>query len=433
MPRASGPLARSLLAALALLAVNSCGHPAPEPVPTPTPTPAGPPTVAEARAFYASQPEYLRPVVPFFDPPAELPNISALVCGSCHREEYAEWSVSTHARAWEDDHQLQAELHKSTPSSDVSWMCANCHTPVEAQLPRLVARLEDGRMDRPVYVDNPEYDEALQLEAITCVTCHMRDGLLLGPWGDSEEVHGSVKSDLLTSEEICTRCHQTRAAFPEATLACVSGTGEEFASGPYEAEGKICQSCHMPEVERPLITGGPVITAHRHWFGGSLIPKKPEYEEEIAPLRDIYPDGLALDWVGLPESLPAGQTATLRLRLENREAGHLLPTGAPERFITVEVTAKDASGAVLATTSERLGAVFQWHPTVELLSDNRLRPREARLLPLELTVPAAGAVTLEVKASKWRMNEENLAHHDLEGKYVPGREFHASVQTVPVR
>ena len=411
----------------------SCGPATPEPLPTPAPTPAGPPTVEEARAFYASQPEYLQPVVPFFDPPPELPNLSAAVCGACHREEYAEWKVSTHARAWMDDLQFQAELHKSTPEADVSWMCVNCHTPAEAQLPRLVARLEGGRVDRPVYVDNPEYDEALQLEAITCITCHMRDGEVLGPYGDTESVHGAVKSDLLTTEAICVRCHQARARFPDVDLVCVFDTGAEFAGSPYKAEGKVCQSCHMPEVERPLIIGGPVRTARRHWFGGSLIPKKPEYEDEIAPLRDVYPDGLAVEWVDLPASLAAGQPVTLQLRLENREAGHLLPTGDPERFITVDVTAKDASGAVLATTSERIGAVFQWTPPIKMLSNNRLEPKESRLLPLELTAPASGAVTLEVKASKWRINAENLAWHDLEGKYVPGREFHSSTTAVPVR
>lgn len=387
----------------------------------------------EARAFYASQPDYLRPVVPFFDPPAELPNVSALVCGACHREEYAEWQISTHARAWEDDLQFQAELRKSTPESDVSWMCVNCHTPAEAQLPRLVARLEDGRVDRPVYVDNPEYDEALQLEAITCITCHMRDGEVLGPYGDTDSVHGAVKSDLLTSEAICTRCHQARARFPDVDLVCVFDTGAEFAASPYKAEGKVCQDCHMPEVERPLIVGGPVRKARRHWFGGSLIPKKPEYEEEIAPLRDVFPDGLTVGWADLPESLVAGQPVTLQLRLENAEAGHLLPTGDPERFITVEVVARDASGAELARIEERIGAVFQWHPEPKLLSSNKLKPKEVRLLPLELTAPASGSVTLEVKASKWRINAENLAYHDLEGRYVPGREFHASVERLPVR
>lgn len=387
----------------------------------------------EARAFYASQPEYLRPVVPFFDPPPELPNLSAAVCGACHREEYAEWRISTHARAWTDDPQFQAELHKSTPEADVSWVCVNCHTPAEAQLPRLVARLEDGRIDRPVYVENPEYDEDLQLEAITCIVCHMRDGEVLGPFGDTESVHGAIRSDLLTSEAICTRCHQARARFPDAGLACVFGTGEEFAAGPYEDEGKTCQSCHMPEVERPLTIGGPVRTARRHWFGGSLIPKKPEFEAEIAPLRDVFPDGLALAWVDLPKTLPAGQPVTLQLRLENAEAGHLLPTGDPERFITVEVVARDASGAELARLDERIGAVFRWHPSPELISDNRLKPKEARLLPLELTVPASGAVTLEVTASKWRISAENLAYHDLQDSYVPGREFHVSIDRLPVR
>ena len=133
----------------------------------------------EARAFYEQQPHYLRPF-PYAIVPKGLPDLKASTCGTCHKAIYEEWRLSTHARAWLDDAQFQAELHKTQldgdgKSADVGWMCVNCHTPLENQLERLVVSLEEGQVGHPVYVENPNYDAALQLEAITCASCHVRD------------------------------------------------------------------------------------------------------------------------------------------------------------------------------------------------------------------------------------------------------------------
>jgi hypothetical protein len=235
--------------------------------------PAGP-TLADARAFYAAQETYLRPI-PHSELPEGLPDLRAETCGGCHQAIYEEWQVSTHARAWLDDAQFQEELAKATktPGQDYSWTCVNCHTPLEDQLPRLVAELEGGQIDRPRYVENPHFDPELQLEAITCATCHVRDGVVLGPYGDTPAPHPVRKAPDLLASQVCTQCHQAQAHFPELSLACVFDTGQELARGPYAAEGATCQTCHMPEVHRPLTPGGPERATRRHWFGGSLIPK----------------------------------------------------------------------------------------------------------------------------------------------------------------
>ncbi len=181
--------------------------------------------MADAEAFYSGQPELLRPF-PVTAVPQGLPDLKASTCGACHAEIYAEWRVSTHARAWEDDAQFMAELHKSTqPDSDTGWMCVNCHTPVANQLPRLVAGLRNGALNQPIYVDNPAYDAELQLEAITCAACHVRDGVVLGPYGDTAAPHATRRDPTLLTEQVCTQCHQATAHFPELTLACMFNTG----------------------------------------------------------------------------------------------------------------------------------------------------------------------------------------------------------------
>lgn len=389
--------------------------------------------VAAARAFYAAQPRYLQPV-PYTPVPEGLPDLRSETCGSCHPEFYAEWLASTHARAWLDDAQFQEELKKSRSQKgrDVTWMCVNCHTPLENQLERLVVGLDDGDHGRPRYVANPHFDATLQHDAIGCATCHVRDGVVLGPYGDTAAPHPVRQAPELLGSGVCTQCHQAQAVFAEIPLGCFFDTGRELAEGPYADEGYTCQRCHMPEVERPLGPASPTARAtRRHWFGGSGIPKRPEDEPAVAAMRAHYPDGARLEWVELPASAAAGQPLRLRFSVTNAGAGHRLPTGDPERHLELTARVRGPHGAVLAERTETLGAVYQWDP-IELLEDTRLAPRESRSFELELTAPALGPLTLELTGATWRMHEKDFDYHQLEGRYVRGRVFFAEERELPV-
>ncbi len=389
------------------------------------------PTLAAANAFSASQPRHLRGL-PFTETPVGLADLSAETCGACHKAIYDEWKISTHSRAWLDDAQFLEEVAKSEKQG-VAWMCMNCHTPVQTQLPKLVAGLKDGKLNQPIFVDNPAFDAKLQKEAITCATCHVKDGTVLGPWGDTKAPHPVTKDETLNSEKVCTQCHQAAARFDAIGLACVFNTGIEYEASPQAKEGKICQDCHMPVVERPLWIGGTEKRkTRRHWFGGSLIPKKPEYTEEMAALRAHFPPGLAVRFVTVPKVLKASAPAKVEIEIENAEAGHKLPTGDPERFIRVVIRATDESGADLGEMVEQYGIEYQWSPVVKLLSDNRLAPKEKRTLSLSFVAPAKGAVKLQVEASRWRISEKNLEYHGLKGRYVPGQTFFEETRTIPV-
>ena len=421
-----------LLLLLLLILPAACKRaPAPAPGAAVAQAPADAPTVADAVAFAATQPRYLQPV-PHSEVPAGLANVRASTCGGCHQEIYAEWRISTHARAWLDDPQFLEELEKSKKQG-VAWMCMNCHTPYADQLPELVAGYTDGDKSRPILVPNPDFDAAMQADAIGCATCHVRDGAVLGPFGDTNAPHATKKAEDLVTVEVCTQCHQAAAYFKELNLACTFDTGDEFTRGPYDDEGKTCQSCHMPEVTRPLMVGFPERPTRRHWFGGSLIPKKPEFEAELAPLRDVYGDGLDVAWTALPEALTPGTPVALTATYTNAHAGHLLPTGDPERFILVTAVATAADGAELARAEHRIGAVYTWWPEVKKESDNRLEPRESRTLELAFTPPETGSVTVQLTASKWRLSQENLDYHDLADRSVAGRTFFDATQTLPIR
>ncbi len=390
----------------------------------PAPNPA-----RDAWTFYSAQPRYLQPL-PLTRPPPGFTDISAATCGACHQEIYQEWQISTHARAWLDDAQFMEELAKSEKNG-VAWMCMNCHTPLMNQLPQWVVGLKNNQVDQPIFVNNPDYDLALQKEAITCATCHLRDGVVLGPYGDTVAPHPVKKAPELLSPAVCIQCHQAQARFEAQQLICVFNTGDEHAQSPQAAAGKICQDCHMPTVERPLWPGGQPRRTRRHWFGGSLIPKKPEYTAQMQALRVHYPPGLAVKVAPLPDRVKSGQSVALVVTVQNAEAGHYLPTGDPERFILVDLRVEDELGKLLSQRTEKIGIVYQWHPEVKKISDNRLAPLEERTYQLSFT-PTAGPLTLRVEASRWRLSEENFQYHHLQGRSVPGQVFFEASHTVEV-
>lgn len=395
--------------------------------------------LAKSAAFYESRPLYERPH-PYTEVPLGLPDLRAETCGACHTEIYKEWQLSTHRRAWTDDAQFMEELAKSrgehnpegSEQNDVGWMCVNCHTPLVNQLPEVVIGLENNDISKPIYAPNPSFDPELQDDAITCATCHVKDGIVYGPFGDTDAPHPVAKGEFLLTEENCVRCHQAQATYPENTLGCFFTTGQEWNDSTYPENQQTCQSCHMPEVTRRLAPAydRPERVTRRHWFGGSLIPKHPDFEDEIAPLRAIFGSGAEITLLPGSENTPNNpETIQLAVRIANTNAGHLFPTGDPERHVDITATARNADGTELAKTEIRLGSIYSWWPTIELESDNRIPPGQHHDLILE--VPATDQpFTVEIDAHKYRMHLSAFEHHNLEGRYVRGRQFHNSTWNV---
>lgn len=398
--------------------------------------------------FYKTQPPYMRPR-PYSATPKGLGNMEAETCGACHQEIYKEWSLSTHRRAWKDDAQFQKELEKSrgahTPKGetpkDVSWMCVNCHTPLMNQQQQWVVGLEGGDLSKPKYVANPQYDPDFEDDAITCGTCHVRDGVIYGPYGDTKAPHPTAKDEALLTESVCTSCHQATAQFPELTLGCFFTTGQEFAqfkATPSGADHATCQSCHMPEVERKIAESFdvPVRKTRRHWFGGSLIPKKPQYAQELEPLEAVYGSGASFEVLSGAQALSdepkpecASEASTpcslALLRITNKHAGHGLPTGDPERHIIITATVTDAAGQTLSTKELFIGDRYQWWPTIKRTLEARLMPGQSREAWITLDAKHQEA-TLKIEAVKYRMHKDAFDYHKLEGDYVRGRTFHTS-------
>jgi hypothetical protein len=364
-------------------------------------------TRGDALEFYETRPALERPV-PLQRVPKGLKSLSAQECGTCHVEIYREWRQSAHAQAWTDP-QYQGELHKDPA---VNWLCINCHTPLVNQLDSLVVRLEGGDVSRPVRRANPAFNAALREEGITCASCHVRDGVVLGPFKDAQAPHAVRYDPTLRTTEVCERCHQATMVYPGKTFVCVFKTGDEWRAGPHAAEGQICQDCHMPAVTRPLVAGGPPRRTGRHGWIGSRLKKG----DETAPalwdsLAALIEPGIALS-AGSAPAARTGGTAAWRVTARNAAAGHMLPTGDPERAVIVRLALIGASGDTLARTSHRIGQRYEWYPEVKKLGDTRLAPGDSVVVTLRYRVPR-GAHRLVASAVNERISDEAADYHGL--------------------
>ncbi len=341
--------------------------------------------------------------IPHQEIPEGLTSLSASVCGQCHVEIYKEWQQSTHAVAFQDL-QFQAEMKKN----DI-YSCLNCHTPLQNQQEYIVTGLLNGDYKTPAKTINPNFDKALQLESITCATCHVRDGNVIGTTGNPDAPHKTIKDAGFLSETLCMSCHNVSEELNEV-LVCSFETGDEWKSNWAKKEGKNCITCHMPVTERPISVGMKDRTSHYHNFPGSGIPKF--YDMEVEGLN-----GLEITADHLANQFHKGDTLKYSLSVKNSFAGHALPTGDPERFYLITYRVTNDESVLLNEKQFRIGEQWQWHPVAKKLSDNNLQPKEARSFDFVYTIPDTKDLTLEVEITKHRMTKENAEWHGILEEY----------------
>ncbi|MDX2361826.1 MAG: multiheme c-type cytochrome [Crocinitomicaceae bacterium] len=356
--------------------------------------------------------------VPQQQVPEGLVGLSAESCGVCHQDHYNEWKLSTHSQAWTDQ-QFQAELRKESSP----YLCINCHIPLQNQQEFIVDGLIDGDIYQPSQRKNPDWDKTLQMEGITCVACHLRDNMIVGPTGTSLAPHATVKDPDFLSESLCISCHNA-VAVVTPQLACTFETGDEWKASPY-AETKNCISCHMEEVERSIVHGYPERKSHFHSFPGSGIPK-------VDTLNSGMLYGLDIQSGAFNARFRADEEVIFTLTLKNAYAGHNVPTGDPERFILVNFSVIDGTGNEIWSKTERIGEKWQWHPVAKKLSDNNLKPNEERKYLADLSFLDVGSYTLNVSVTKHRMDQETFDYNQLDESYPISIEMYTTTRSFNV-
>lgn len=353
------------------------------------------------------------------DIPASFKTLRAEECAGCHPEFYAEWSTSMHSRAWTDPYfQVDWRFDRS------QQICKNCHTPLDRQQEDIVIGFQDRGKWNPILAPNPDYDPELQHEGVTCAACHLREGKILGPFGGKEAPHPVTK--LQNGNQICVRCHvvggkswDTFYRFPpcgtaaeiqkvregdpdggtrKTTLPVPGKTGEIRVS---DIPSLHCVECHMPLVERPLVTGGKVRPVRRHlWRGG----------HDPGMVRD------AIEVTLLEDSRSSSKSRHYILTLTNTGAAHYLPTGTPDRHLTVHFRILDGEGKVLKEQRHTLKRTILWRPFIVELRDTRLPYLQPRTFRFDYSMNGRStAAALEVvvryhlldEARRRKINYEN--------------------------
>ncbi len=337
--------------------------------------------------------------IPYQEIPKGLHSLSAKSCGECHVAHYREWQKSTHSQAWTDV-QFQAEIKKKNSPT----MCINCHIPLANQQEELTQGYVDGDVFRPVSHPNTKFDYSLQQEGITCAACHVRNNKIVGPTGAPNAPHATVKDTTHLSEQLCISCHNAVSVITPS-LVCSFETGDEWKNGPYPTKNKNCKTCHMEVTHRAIVSKGEPRKSHYHTFPGSGIPKASTH----------HPDRLeGLDYE--LHQIHENGKPTISLTLTNRNAGHRVPTGDPERFIIIHFYTL-LNQEVVDSMTYRIGEVWEWSPKAKKISDNNLFPLESRTFDYQVSLPPGDQASVLVKVTKHRGTITNREYNKISKDY----------------
>ena len=284
-------------------------------------------------------------------PPAGLESMRAADCGKCHKAIYKEWAASMHAHAWTDPYyQIDRRF------DDSQQICLNCHIPLQNQQPDLVTGFRDKERFKPILRKNPDFDPVLRQEGITCVVCHLRDGVINNPRVSGLAPHKSrVNKAMIQGVGVCGQCHVVSGRRWDTFFKIPPcGTVAEIKTGT-PGKSIICITCHMPQTLRPLVEGGEPKTVRMHLWRGGHDPKQ---------VRQAVKFDFKI-------TKQAGGAGEARLTLTNTDTDHFLPTGTPDRYLSVTFKLRGADVQLKSKTFE-LRRTIMWRPFIVDLWDTRL-------------------------------------------------------------
>lgn len=308
-------------------------------------------------------------------------------CDECHGKMHDEWKTSAHARAATGPRYLRMREHAGAAGAG----CDDCHTPLAKHLPPRALAIAEG---------------------VTCEACHNIKAVTVrnagagyelslgrvkyGPLCDAKDhyFHRMGCSPLHAEATLCAGCHLYYRPLPGGGELPVFTEYEEWREGPYQA--RECQSCHMPGARAEVAEGAGVreSVGHHGWLGAK---------------GDLRARALAAS----ATVTAVGSKLRVDVRVENVGAGHHVPTGLPERRIVVRATALAAGGAAHATAEQAFGRILvdaagkpaPFYAAVREAADERIPPKQARKIRLELDAPEAGELRVEVI---WRPLAEEI-------------------------
>ena len=282
--------------------------------------------------------------------PEGLTSLSARECGGCHEDIYREWSGSMHAKAWIDPY-FQVDYRYDGSQQ----ICQNCHIPIENQQTHLVLGFRDREKFDPILKPNPDYDPELQSEGVTCAVCHIRNGKIVGPFETDNAPHPvAVDPGMTRGIKYCERCHVvTGRRWDTFYRIPPCGTVAEIKAGGRKPD---CVGCHMPRITRPVVRGMKERRGGRHLFQGGHHP------ETVSSALEVR----------YRTSVRGEDTVDVEVVLTNIGAAHYLPTGTPDRYLSLEFRLYGKGGNLVQEETFRMKRYILWRPFIVDLKDTRL-------------------------------------------------------------
>ena len=239
-------------------------------------------------------------------------------CGTCHVQQFQDWSGAHHARAMGPGVMGQL-MNMQAQAREEHQACIRCHAPLAEQADSLVAAIS-----RP----NTRNGAGLHERGLVCAACHVRAHQRFGPARRNGSVpkaeeklphDGWLASAAFADSRFCASCHQFATDDFALNEKLLENTFEEWKASRYADEGKQCQSCHMPD--------------RRHLWRGIHDP-------------EMVRSGVTIEV--LPPRVEAGAIRAA-LTLRNTGTGHHFPTYVTPKVV-VKIFQEDPAGRAVAGT-----------------------------------------------------------------------------------
>lgn len=334
--------------ALALILAAGCSE---------TATPAQRDAAADASADASATDPLSMPALPTL---ASKDFETSASCKPCHPRHVAEWSGSRHGAAITDAvFQALVLARQKARDGREDRFCTQCHSAIGVRSAEI----------KPGFSFSGLSDVAR--EGVTCVTCHGSTGVVRPynagldlssdhAWrsnlqgANPGKAHGQTAAPFMQSAEFCASCHDVRELNGLALERPFQEWQDSAASSAPSMQ--TCQDCHMPRYDGQAAKDGPQRTGlHTHRFvgldpPGAVTATGHEYQADFAANLDALLKSSASLHIGHGPAQP-GQTLDATVTIENRIAGHSLPTGTTfVRQCWIELIATDASGKVIYET-----------------------------------------------------------------------------------
>ncbi len=275
-------------------------------------------------------------------------------CGNCHKNSYAEWTRSRHAQAARNP--VTRALHErdflpalaAGKAEGSPGLCASCHAP-EAALQDPAARLDRvtgtallgnhcdfcHKVHHVERIDAPGVAGSLRVARPSPQDDSVPGPLkrMFGALPDSDFLFmGAVYNPLFKTSVLCAGCHQHTTA---RGLPALDTYGEWLAWAAPQESARSCQECHMGtglSMEGRSLAKRIAVNALRR-------PKEQIHHHGFVG-REKAAEAVVLE----VEARLAGGRLLVEAVVENRTAGHRVPTGTGDKHLLLAIIAADLEG-----------------------------------------------------------------------------------------